>query len=104
MNESSLPYNSMYIVGAFDTVTKKSQVQFCSIGKFDGMSFEKVGEGLCPRGADSSTSMKIKAAVIGSGGDLFVGGSFESRVWDGHRFVNIFHVALFDGMNENIIL
>ena len=82
VNESSVPYNTMFVVGAFDTVTKKSQVQFCSIGEFDGLAFEKVGEGLCPRGADSSTSMRIETAVIGSDGDLFVGGSFESRVWD----------------------
>ena len=59
----------------------------------------KVGEGLCPRGGDSSTAMSIQTAALGNDGDIFVGGSFESRVWDGHHFVNVYHVAHFDGMS-----
>lgn len=56
-----------------------------------------MGEGLCPRGEDSSTAMKLHTTVLGNNGDLFVGGSFESRVWDGHHFVNVYDVARFDG-------
>ena len=61
----------------------------------------KVGEGLCPRGGDSSTAMSIQTAALGNDGDIFVGGSFESRVWDGHHFVNVYHVAHFDGMSTS---
>jgi len=39
---ASVPYNKLYVVGAFDTVTKASQVQFCSVGEWDGISFSKV--------------------------------------------------------------
>ena len=88
--------DTMFVVGAFDTVSESSQLQFCSVGNWDGLSFNKVGEGLCPRGAESSTTMKIVTTVIGSNGDLFVGGSFESRVWDGRHFVSVFHIAQFD--------
>jgi len=34
---------------------------------------------------------------MGNNGDLFVGGSFESRVWNGDDFVDVFHLARFDG-------
>lgn len=50
---------------------------------------------MCPRGIDSTIT--IQTMVLGSGGDIFVGGSFESRVWDGKHFVQVFHVAHFDG-------
>ena len=43
--------------------------------------------------------MSIQTAALGNDGDIFVGGSFESRVWDGHHFVNVYHVAHFDGKN-----
>ncbi len=41
----------------------------------------------------------VRTIVVGDGGDLFVGGNFESRVWDRnrHKFVLISHVARFDG-------
>jgi hypothetical protein len=125
----------MYVVGAFDTVSETSQIQYCSVGGWNGDQFDKVGftmchsfgrmplyilatffhrschskthvnqinhikvgEGLCPRGIDSSQAIIIKSVVLGNEGDMFVGGSFESRVWDGRRFVNVFHVAQFDG-------
>ena len=59
----------------------------------------QVGEGLCPRGIDSSTTISIQSMVMGNNGDLFVGGTFESRVWDGKvkHFVQVFDVAHFDG-------
>ena len=65
--------------------------------------FFKVGEGLCPRGGDSSTTMSIQTAALGNEDDIFVGGSFESRVWDGHHFVNVYHVAHFDGKCEYVL-
>ena len=58
----------------------------------------KVGEGLCPRGVDSGTSMRIYSTVIGNNGDIFVGGSFETRVWNGQKFVAISDIAMFDGI------
>lgn len=56
----------------------------------------QVGEGLCYRGMDSA-SILLDTVVLGTGGDLFVGGNFETRVWDGRHFVSIFHVARYDG-------
>lgn len=93
--------NKMYFVGAFDTITKTSQVQFCSVGSWDGFLFSKVGEGLCPRGGDPSSVMHIQTTVIGNDGDIFVAGSFESRVWDGSHFVNVYHVARFDSITSS---
>lgn len=54
-----------------------------------------MGEGLCSRGGDSG-SIVIQTVVLGNGGDLFVGGNFATRVWDGHHFVYVYHVAQFD--------
>lgn len=93
--------SKMFLVGAFDTITKTSQVQYCSVGAWDGFMFSKVGEGLCPRGGDPSSVMHIQTTVIGNNGDIFVGGSFESRVWDGSHFVNVYHVARFDSTSSS---
>jgi len=89
----------VYAVGFFDTVTQSSQVQLCSVASFDGISFDKIGEGLCSRGGDSG-AIVIKSVIIGNGNDLFVGGQFATRVWDGHHFVYVYHVALFDAKNS----
>ncbi|RYH26742.1 hypothetical protein EON65_14025 [archaeon] len=35
-------FDYMYTVGLFDTVSKTSQIQLCSVARFDGISFEKV--------------------------------------------------------------
>ena len=101
VNTSSQPYNRLIVVGAFDTVARTSQVQFCSVGSWDGYVFGKVGEGLCPRGADSSAAMFIQTTALGNEGDLFVGGSFESRVWDGRHFVNVYNVAHFNDRSSS---
>jgi hypothetical protein len=93
---STEPSNDLYAVGLFDTVTKTSQVQLCSVAKYDGSSFEKVGEGLCSRGGDIG-AITIQTIVLGNSGNLFVGGNFATRVWDGHHFVYVYHVAMFDG-------
>jgi hypothetical protein len=58
---------------------------------------QQVGEGLCPRGDDSSQAMQLYTSVLGNSGDLYVGGTFESRVWNGHNFVNVYHAARYDG-------
>lgn len=38
----SYPYDRLFFVGAFDTVAKTSQVEFCSVGEWDGLIFSKV--------------------------------------------------------------
>jgi len=101
VNRTSKPYSQMFVVGAFDTESKTSQLQFCSVGEFNGLSFNKVGEGLCPRGEDSSTAVQIYTTTLGNDGDLFVGGSFESRVWDGHHFVGVYHIAQYRALSSS---
>jgi hypothetical protein len=32
----------LYVVGTFDTMTSTSQMQFCSVGSWNGIAFEKV--------------------------------------------------------------
>ena len=114
----SRPFNDqIFLAGTFDTVSKSSQVQLCSVASFDGLAVNKVslsllqqislslntgqhwsqvGEGLCPRGI--ITTLSVTTTVLGSGGDLFVGGDFKTRVWDGHlNFVDVNYVSVFDG-------
>ena len=76
---SNAAINQLVVVGTFDTITRTSQVEFCSVGIWNGFSFEKVGEGLCPRGNTIMT--KIEAVIFGNRGDLFVGGNFEARYY-----------------------
>eukprot|EP01038_Epipyxis_sp_PR26KG_P005697 gene5697-7863_t len=99
VNRTSQPINKMYVAGLFDTVSKTSQVQFCSVGAWDGIYFEKVGESLCPRGG--MESIKIQTIVLGNNGDLFVGGTFETTVWDGLTFVVMFHTAQFNAKRSS---
>ena len=95
--DKSHEYNQIYVVGEFDTIYSTSQIAYCSIGDWDGNDFYKVGEGLCPRGGDDSQSMHIHAATLSDNGDLFVGGPFESRVWNGKQFVNVKNLGRFNG-------
>jgi hypothetical protein len=44
---------------------------------------------------------RILAITLGNNGDLFVGGSFESRMWDGKKFINIQHLARFYGYHRS---
>lgn len=39
---TSETYERMYTVGLFDAASKTSQIQLCSVAKFDGTNFEKV--------------------------------------------------------------
>jgi hypothetical protein len=87
--------DEIYLAGLFDTTSQISQTQLCSVSKFDGFVFEKVGEGLCSRGDISS--IVVQTIVAGNGGDLFAGGSFATRLWDGRHFVYVYHVARYDG-------
>ncbi len=89
--------NQIYVVGEFDTIYSTSQIAYCSIGNWDGNDFFKVGEGLCPRGGDGSESMHVHAAALSGNGDLFVGGPFESRVWNGKQFVTVKNLGRFNG-------
>ena len=68
----STPSDQLIVVGAFDTVSKTSQVQYCSVGVWTGISFNKVGEGLCPRGGGSSAAMMIQSSVLGDNGTTTV--------------------------------
>jgi len=102
LDASSQLFDKLFVVGSFDTERRTSQIQLCSAGgydglKYDGLSFTKIGEGLCPKkDSFSNARMAIYTAVMGNNGDLFVGGSFESRVWDGDDFVDVYHLARFD--------
>ncbi|CAM9997280.1 unnamed protein product, partial [Phaeothamnion confervicola] len=89
---TNAPFDDLYVVGAFDTICKTCQQQYCSVGLWTGDSFDKVGDGLCPRAVD--VTMKIMAAALTASGDVFVGGTFQSRVWSGEKFVNIYNVAI----------
>ena len=42
VNHTDTPYNTMFVVGAFDTVSETSQIQYCSVGQWDGVLFDKV--------------------------------------------------------------
>ncbi len=50
VNRSKPFGEELYIAGLFDTTSMISQTQLCSVSRFDGVMFEKVGEGLCARG------------------------------------------------------
>ncbi|KAJ8605238.1 hypothetical protein CTAYLR_000500 [Chrysophaeum taylorii] len=100
VNESEAG-DEVFVAGQFDSISEQSQSQYCSLGRWVGMrhtpkeALERVGEsGLCSRASDPAT--KIFAAELGEGGDLFVGGSFSSRIWDGSSFVSVRHLARFD--------
>jgi hypothetical protein len=92
-------YDRLYVVGSFDTESSASQIQFCSIGLWNGIHFNKIGEGLCPRGTTDS-EMKVSTVILGNNDDLFVAGNFESRVWDGYHFVSVYNIALYEGASK----
>ncbi|CAM9802571.1 unnamed protein product, partial [Scytosiphon promiscuus] len=89
------PYDLLYVVGAFDTICKTCQQQYCSAGVWTGQEFDKIGDGLCgvPRATDST--MKMFASELTPTGNFFVGGTFESRVWSGEKFVDVQNVAVY---------
>ena len=88
--------SELIVVGAFDTTCKDCQVQYCSVGKWSGYDFTRVGEGLC--NSALSHGMKITTASLASPQSLYVGGSFYTRAWNGEAgdFVKIFNLAHFN--------
>jgi len=42
VNSSQSGADQLFAVGSFDTMTKTSQMQFCSVSTWDGMTFAKV--------------------------------------------------------------
>lgn len=90
----------LIVVGAFDTTYRNSQVTYCSVGKWDGGTLSKVGEGLC--NSALSKGMKITTAALAGRQDVFVAGSFHTQVWNGdrHEFVNIFNIAHFNAEDQ----
>ena len=91
---NDFPWDTIYSVGVFDSVSETSQVQYCSVGLWDGKHLDKVGQG-CVYGAEQHT-MHIQSSVVAGNGKLFVGGNFVSRVWNGKEFVDAVNVAVYE--------
>lgn len=91
---------NLVVVGAFDTTYRNSQTTYCSVGKWDGSELSKIGEGLC--NSALSKGMKITSAAIAGPKDLYVGGSFQTQVWNGnkHEFVKIFNIAHYNAIDQ----
>lgn len=92
--------SDLVVVGAYDTTYRNSQTTYCSVGKWDGVDLSKIGEGLC--NSALSKGMKITSAAISGPNDLYVGGSFQTQVWNGnkHEFVKIFNIAHYNAINQ----
>eukprot|EP00429_Kryptoperidinium_foliaceum_P009986 CAMPEP_0176002590 /NCGR_PEP_ID=MMETSP0120_2-20121206/725_1 /TAXON_ID=160619 /ORGANISM="Kryptoperidinium foliaceum, Strain CCMP 1326" /LENGTH=575 /DNA_ID=CAMNT_0017335183 /DNA_START=321 /DNA_END=2044 /DNA_ORIENTATION=+ len=92
--------NPSPVVGAFDTTYRNSQVQYCSVGKWDGVMLSKLGEGLC--NSALSKGMKITTAALAGPQDVYVAGSFQTQVWNGdrHEFVKIYNIAHYNAVNQ----
>eukprot|EP00578_Thalassiosira_sp_NH16_P016765 CAMPEP_0181115926 /NCGR_PEP_ID=MMETSP1071-20121207/21683_1 /TAXON_ID=35127 /ORGANISM="Thalassiosira sp., Strain NH16" /LENGTH=1104 /DNA_ID=CAMNT_0023200147 /DNA_START=959 /DNA_END=4276 /DNA_ORIENTATION=- len=91
---------NLIVVGAFDTTYRNSQTTYCSVGKWDGSELSKIGEGLC--NSALSKGMKITSAAIAGPNNLYVGGSFQTQVWNGnkHEFVKIFNIAHYNAIDQ----
>lgn len=91
---------NLIVVGAFDTTYLNSQVTYCSVGKWDGFGLSKVGEGLC--NSALSKGMKIISSALAGPDDVYVAGSFHTRVWNGDRneFVKIFNLAHYNAATQ----
>ena len=86
-------YDALVIGGAFDATCRTCQSQYCSVGAWEGRGLKTVGAGLCARSL--APSMTVKTLLINERGDLFAGGTFHSRVWDGSGFISVYNVAHF---------
>lgn len=86
-----------FLVGAFDSDSKTSQVAYCSVGEWNGYNFAKVGEGLCPLGIKSAKATYIRSIVLDSAGSIIVGGNFHARVWNGgaNSFSDAYDLAIY---------
>eukprot|EP00980_Cylindrotheca_fusiformis_P012670 scaffold3103_cov136-Cylindrotheca_fusiformis.AAC.8 len=90
----------LIVVGAFDTTYRNSQVTYCSVGKWNGLVLSKVGEGLC--NSALSKGMKITTAALAGQQDVYVAGSFQTKVWNGdqHKFVDIYNIAHYNAVDQ----
>lgn len=90
----------LIVVGAFDTTYRNSQVLYCSVGRWNGRSLQKVGEGLCNSAV--SRGMKITTAAFAGPQSVYVAGSFNTQVWNGNmnKFVKIFNIAHYNAMTK----
>ena len=61
------PYDLLYVVGAFDTICKTCQQQYCSAGVWTGQEFDKVRR-------------RLKRTRYGRGAPNFYGGSSHEKV------------------------
>ncbi len=97
---ATYPHSELIVVGAFDTTCKDCQVQYCSVGKWSGADFKKVGEGLC--NSALSRGMKITTASLAGPKSLYVAGSFYTRAWNGEAndFIKIFNIAHFNSTSN----
>jgi len=100
VSKSNPPGGDLIVVGAFDTTDRNSQVTYCSVGAWDGTDLSKVGEGLC--NSALSKGMKITAAALAGPQDVYVGGAFQTRVWNGdrHAFVDIYNIAHYNAVDQ----
>jgi serine/threonine protein kinase len=98
--QSSEGSGELIVVGAFDTTYRNSQVTYCSVGEWDGVTLSKVGEGLC--NSALSKGMKITTAALAGPQDVYVAGSFQTQVWSGdrHEFVKIFNIAHYNAVEQ----
>eukprot|EP00638_Chattonella_subsalsa_P022435 CAMPEP_0117860422 /NCGR_PEP_ID=MMETSP0950-20121206/3761_1 /TAXON_ID=44440 /ORGANISM="Chattonella subsalsa, Strain CCMP2191" /LENGTH=1162 /DNA_ID=CAMNT_0005710567 /DNA_START=381 /DNA_END=3869 /DNA_ORIENTATION=+ len=97
--DETTPYD-LYVVGAFDTTCKVSQVQYCNVGLWHKSTFLQVGDSLCSNSGGGTTASamqptKVITAAVGDRGNLFIGGTFQFRVWTGVKFENVYNVAQF---------
>jgi hypothetical protein len=61
--------DTAYAVGTFDADSLNSQTALCSVAQWSGRGFAKVGEGLCPRGVESSSVTSVRRVVLDDQGD-----------------------------------
>ena len=91
------------VAGAFDTVNSpKSQDEFCSVSSYDGSAFVKIGGSLCQSVFGGSNMEILALEMTNSNSQLYVGGSFITRVWNGatHDFDKIENIAHFNATSS----
>lgn len=100
VEQSLHPGKELIVVGAFDTTDRNSQTTYCSVGEWDGTELSKVGEGLC--NSALSKGMKITSAALAGPDDVYVAGSFTTKVWNGeqHQFVDIYNIAHYNAISK----
>lgn len=59
------PYDLLYVVGAFDTICKTCQQQYCSAGVWTGQEFDKVGVVAVPFSSRGMSFVFLRRRYIG---------------------------------------